>query len=321
MRLIIWLQAARFLAAALAIGLSNTLIGKSTSFAADSPFFDVEAAPGVFVHFGQIAMPDSANQNDIANITLIVGKDAAAIVDAGGSPAVGRRLLAAVKAITPKPVRYVISTHEHPDHVFGNPALAGSGATFVGHAALPQSLASRWDHYQTAFGEQIGPESMQGETLVTPALLVQDKMTLDLGGRELELTAWYPAAHSDCDLTVLDRSTGTLIAGDLLFMQFVPVVDGSAKSWLSILTQMRNIPAARVIPGHGRLIGEWPSAMDAETAYLQTLVADTRKAIAAGTPLEQAIETIAASQRGVWQLFDEFNRRNAIAAFTELEWE
>lgn len=279
-----------------------------------------EAAPGLHVHFGEIAMTTPENQGDTANAAVVVGQDAVAVVDTGGSVEVGRGLLAAIRRITDKPVRYVINTHEHPDHVFGNAAF-GPGVTFVGHHNLPEELAKRGEYYLSSFREALGAAAIEEVKIIPPTLLVDDEMTLDLGGRRLRLTAWSPAAHTNCDLTVLDETTGVLFAGDLVFLQHIPVLDGSVTGWLSVLPRLAKLPARIVVPGHGRLVAPWPQALDDERRYLTTLAADARRLIAAGVPLARAVPQIAQSERGRWKLFDDYNPRNATAAFSELEWE
>ena len=219
-------------------------------------------ADGDYVHFGQVALTTPDNMGDIANLGIIVGQDAVAVVDTGGSVAVGQQLLLAVRRITDKPVRYVINTHDHPDHVFGNAAFAGPEVTFVGHHNLPAALAKRGTYYLRSFREQLGEEAIEAVRIVPPTLLVDTETTLDLGGRRLLLTAWSPAAHTDCDLTVLDEATGVLFAGDLVFLGHVPVVDGSLKGWLSVLPRLM-APARQgaVVPGGGRLVAPWPGAL------------------------------------------------------------
>jgi hypothetical protein len=75
-----------------------------------------------------------------------------------------------------------------------------------------------------------------------------------------------------------------------------------------------------VVPGHGP-VSAWPEALDDERRYLETLAADTRTMIAAGKTLAAAADTAAASERSRWQLFDDYNPRNATAAYSEIEWE
>lgn len=280
-----------------------------------------EASPGDYMHFGEVALTTPDNAGDIANLGIVIGDAAVAVIDSGGSVAVGERLLAEVRALTDKPIRYVINTHEHPDHVFGNAAFALPGVSFVGHHNLPQALAARAAHYLHAFAEALGPAAIASVRIIPPSVLVQDRLELDLGGRSLLLIAWSPAAHTDCDLTVLDQSTGALYAGDLVFLQHIPVVDGSVKGWLDILPRLAALPARRVVPGHGRLIAPWPQALDDERRYLSVLANDTRRLIAASVPLEEAVPQIAASERERWALFDDYNPRNATAAFSELQWE
>jgi quinoprotein relay system zinc metallohydrolase 2 len=278
-----------------------------------------EIGPGVFVHTGVTALMTRENEGGIANIGFIIGSDAVAVIDTGGSPREGRQLLAAIRARTDRPIRYVINTHAHPDHVFGNVAFATEGANFVGHKNLPRALAARGGFYVDAFRRIMGADLIGEVRLMAPTLLVDGSLRLDLGHRDVTLRAW-PTAHSDSDLTVLDEQTGTLFGGDLVFLTHVPVLDGSIRGWLAAIPELEAIPAQRVVPGHGS-VSNWPGALVDERRYLERLASDVAALVARGEPITVASDTAAASERSRWDLFEDYNARNATAAFSEIEWE
>ena len=296
-----------------------TLLSAPTFAVAQQQLPVDEIAPGVFVHSGATSLMTRENAGATANIGFIIGDSAVAVIDTGGSVREAQQLLAAIRARTDRPIRYVINTHGHPDHVFGNVAFVQEGTRFVGHRNLPRALATRGPFYLEAFRRIMGGELIDDVRMVPPTILVDGITTLDLGSRTLTLRAW-PVAHTDSDLTVLDERTSILFAGDLVFLGHTPVLDGSLRGWLSVIDELAAFRAQRVVPGHGA-VSEWPAALADQRRYLQTLASDVRALVASGKPITDAADLAAAAERSRWQLFDDFHARNATAAFSEIEWE
>lgn len=291
------------------------LAGRAAS-AAPPPM--TEIAPGMYFRRGIDADAASGNADAIANTGFIVGREAVAVIDPGGSLRDGEDLRDAVRAATKLPIRFVVLSHVHPDHVFGAGAFAPDKPVFVGHAKLPQALAERGEYYRTRLDEILGPG--RAGPVIPPDRLVSGRASLDLGGRVLSLHAHGPA-HTDTDLSLLDEQTGTLLPTDLLFVRRVPSLDGDLKGWLKELQALKEMNPRRAVPGHGPLDADWPGAAADLERYLTILLRETRAAVAKGMPIDEAVNTVAASERDRWVLFDDYNKRNVTVAYAELEWE
>lgn len=292
--------------------------GGAPAFSSD--FTVTEVADGVFVHQGVPEDANPQNGNDLANIGFIVGAECAAVIDTGGTPAVGRQLKAALARVADVPACYVINTHMHPDHVLGNSAFAGDATTFIAHENLARALAVRADTYLQRLARLLAVEPTP-EWIVLPERKVADRVTLDLGGREIVLQAW-PTAHSNNDLTVFDPASGTLWTGDLVFVNRIPALDGSLKGWLAVLEELTARPNVQtIVPGHGPPEAPWPAAAEDLREYLKVLLRGVRAAIDAGRTIEYAIAHVGYEQAEDWLLFEAYHRRNVTAAFAELEWE
>jgi len=289
------------------------------AMAAPSSFTD-EIASGVYAHKGHVALMSPANSGDIANLGFIVGRDAVAVVDTGGSARVGGQLHQAIRAVTQLPIRYVINTHMHPDHVFGNAAFEADQPAFVGHHKLARGLSARSDRYLTANKALLGEEAFAGTKIVLPTLPVSEPTTLDLGGRSIALEP-QKTAHTDNDLIVRDTQTGTVFLGDLVFSEHVPTLDGSIVGWLAVLDTLMQHPAERVVPGHGPSSMPWPDAGKPVHHYLEVIADEIRVMIKDNHTLTEATATVGLSERSAWQLFEDYHARNVSAAFAELEWE
>lgn len=286
---------------------------------AAAPLSVAEIAPGVFVHQGAQQEATPENHDAIANIGFIIGDDAVAVIDPGGSLVEGQDLKAAIRVVTGRPIRYVVLTHVHPDHILGGAAFIDDHPEFVGHANLPGALAQRGDYYVKTLRRALGAAA-EGSRAVPPDRLVAGEIALDLGRRPIRVRA-HPTAHTDNDLSVFDEATATLWLSDLLFVDRLPVVDGSLMGWLKEIGSLKAIAAARAVPGHGPPSVPWPAAILPEERYLAALAADTRAAIRRGIGIDRAEPYVGQAERENWLLFDAYHPRNVITSYKELEWE
>ena len=129
-------------------------------------------------------------------------------------------------------------------------------------------------------------------------------------------------------LFTIDRShdgrwkvENTAFLGDLVFLQHLPVIDGSINGWIAELTAISGEYWDNVIPGHGRLDARWPSAAEPTARYLTVLRDRVRASIGQGSDMASTQDEISHYRSDEWLLFDRYQRRNVGAAYAELEWE
>jgi len=285
----------------------------------DRPLPLVQVAPGLFVSQGVHELVARSNAGAIANIGVIIGTRGVCVVDSGGCFLWGRRLREAIHRLTRLPVTHLVQTHMHPDHIFGAAAFLPDQPVVLGHRNLPAALSVRQEYYRRRLAQELG-DLAEGSVAVQPTQVVSGETEIDLGRRVVRVTA-HNAAHTDNDLSLFDTQTRTLWAGDLLFMERVPALDGSLLGWLAVMDELRRIKAARVVPGHGPRIADWPGALDAQERYLTLLRDEIRHLQRQGGTMEQAIASVGQGERPRWKLFDDYNARNVTAAFHELEWD
>ena len=275
----------------------------------------------IYVHHGVHEDLSENYHGDICNISFIVGSKGIAVIDTGGSLKIGQQLHEAIRKVSSLPILYVINTHVHPDHIFGNAAFLQDKPIFVGHEKLPDAMERRRENYLRINQQWLG-DAFAGSEIVKPSALVKGTLKLELGDRTLLLTS-YPTAHTNTDLTVFDNKSSTLWTGDLLFVERTPSIDGDIKGWLSVINELKVHEAENAIPGHSSILKDsnWKQQLNNEERYLWTLLNDIRASIKKGEVMEKAMSTAAASERSYWQLFDIVNRRNVNNIYPSLEWE
>jgi quinoprotein relay system zinc metallohydrolase 2 len=250
-----------------------------------------------------------------------VGKEAIAVIDSGGTLEIGRALKKVIRDKSSLPIRFVINTHVHLDHIYGNAAFIDEDTEFIGHAELPKAMQFRKEFYERLNLKYLNlpvNETIQ----VPPSILINtgESQLFDLGDRQLKVTA-YPIAHTNNDITIEDLKTRTLWAGDLLFIDRTPVIDGDINGFISTIDQLLLLDIQQVIPGHGTPTKKWKSAFLKLKKYFIVLRDDVRKAITNGQDLQATIDSAAQSEAENWELFEVQNGRNVNKIYPVFEWE
>ncbi|MDP6351111.1 MAG: MBL fold metallo-hydrolase [Alphaproteobacteria bacterium] len=305
-------------------GLALVLIAVAPAAGAGDSDPDYGLAPakvadGIYVLWGRQEALTQANGANIANAAFVVGSDSVLAVDAGPTRRYGEQMLAAIGAVTDRPVATLVITHHHLDHSFGMAAFAAAGAEIVIHAEALPALDRDSEILLANMNELIGPDWLAGTAIGAPTRLVRAPETVDLGGRAVRILA-FAGGHSPGDLAVIDEATATLIAGDLVFMgRAAAVLHADIPTWLDQIDHLAAMGWRRLIPGHGPLVGA-PAELDPLRDYLGFVEDFTRRSHGRGdSPLEAlmvplpprfaALAQIEAEyQRAIFSQFNKFDR-------------
>ncbi len=297
------------------------LAGAGTAVLAQpQPVEPVEVSPGVWMVQGASALGSPANRNFISNAGFVVTPAGVLVVDALGSPALAQELLAAIRRITPQPVRHVIVTHYHADHIYGLQALKAAGATITAHAAGRAYLHSDTAQLRLkASREELAPWIDDDTRLVGADRWVDGPLRIELGGVEFLVQPAGPA-HTPEDLVVLLPRQGVLFAGDLVFRGRVPFV-GQADSgrWIEALNRLLAHKPRLIVPGHGPASTSAEADLTLTRDYLQHLRQTMGEAARNLEPFEEAYARADWSRFEHLPLFKAANRINAYNTYLLME--
>lgn len=275
-----------------------------------------EVATGVYAFIGDGGEPDAGNRGFAANSGFVVGASGVVVIDTGSSRKHGERMLAAIAGITPLPVVLVVDTHATQEFIFGNGAFAERGIPVLAHRETARLMQARCAHCLENLRPALGAE-LEGTSLVLPSREVDGDLTLEAGGRRLELI--HPGwAATPGDLAVLDTATGTLFAGGLVTAGRIPEMrDCDFDTWLLALERLAALSPRRVVPGFGPPSGT--EAIAATAAYLRDLDARVRALYARSGSLLEALDEAGLPAYEGWRQYAQLHRRNAQHRYLQLE--
>lgn len=277
-------------------------------------------ADKVYFVQGEAALGSPANRNFISNAGFIITAQGVVVVDALGSPALARELIAAIKQITPQPIRYLIVTHYHADHIYGLQEFKAAGATIIAQRRGLEYLNSDTAQLRlVASRQELAPWIDENTRLVPADRWLDADMVLDMSDDKLHIRHVGPA-HTPEDLAVYSERTGVLFAGDLVFRGRIPFVgQADSRSWITALTGLIDLKPKIVVPGHGPLSDDPLPDLRMTRDYLVYLRKTMGQAAADMEPFEEAYARTDWSAFEKLPLFRAANRINAYNTYLLME--
>lgn len=284
------------------------------------PMVPREVAPGCWYVEGLSALGSPANQNFISNAGFVVTPAGVVVIDALGSPALARRLLAEIAKITPQKVTHVVLTHYHADHVYGLQVFEEAGARIIAHKAGREYLYADTAQLRLqASREELAPWIDAQTRLVAATEWIDGRRELTIGGTRLVVQPVGPA-HTPEDLAVFVPATQVLYAGDLVFRNRIPFVgQADSRNWISSLDKLLAFGATVVVPGHGPASTEAAKDMRLTRDYLAYLRTSMGQAARDMTPFDEAYQAADWSAFAHLPLFQAANRMNAYNTYLLME--
>lgn len=212
-------------------------------------------AENVYAYVG--TKNSSKNNSFGANAGIIIGKDGIVVVDTMISATEAKRFIRDIRTISRKPIRYVVNTHYHFDHAFGNSEFVKLGAVIIAQENAEKAMEKSAGETLKNIGQYgLTPKDMKGTTPAYPVLTFGDRMTINIGGQQIELIH-ARQAHTDGDTLVYVSGKKVLFAGDVLFTNYHPFLgEGNIEEWAKELDDLKSMDIENIIPGHGPLSGK-----------------------------------------------------------------
>jgi len=254
---------------------------------------------------------DDAKGNAGANAGFVIGDDGVLVIDTFENEAAAKQLLAEIRKLTTLPIKFVVNTHYHLDHVAGNAVFEQAGAV-----VMAQRNVFHWIHTENLkfFGKNIKPEQKaMVEGLAVPKVLYDSDLDVLLGSREI-LVHVFPG-HTGGDSVVMIPDAKVVFCGDLFWRKTLPnLIDASTEQWMETLDSLQTpVPSAAVVyvPGHGDP-GDFHDVEDFRSylADVRELVSKQLKEGKTGDGVVDAVLPAVKEKYGQWSFLEYFAKSN-----------
>jgi len=253
-----------------------------------------------------------------SNAGFVIGADGVLVVDTFENPAAAKKMLEAIREKTTLPVKYVVNTHYHLDHVAGNAVFSAAGAVVMAHENV-----RGWERTENLkfFGEKpTGAQKAMVEGLYLPDVTYEQGATAYIGAkRGVELQ--FMKGHTGGDTVVYDAGSNVVFCGDLFWNHTLPnLIDASTKEWIETLDALvAEHPTAKFVPGHGDHAGDAGDvkAFRDYLAFLRDAIAKAQAGGARGDGVVKIVLPQLKAKYGDWA-FPEFMEPDILRTDEEL---
>ncbi|MCC7218237.1 MAG: MBL fold metallo-hydrolase [Burkholderiales bacterium] len=289
----------------------------SPAFALDVVFRPV--TDGVWAYVGDTGPRSADNEGLNANLGLVATPAGAVLIDSGATYRSARQIHDAVKAVTSRPVKWVINTGGQDHRWLGNGWFRDQGAEIIAHADAQADMLARGGDQLAALRATLR-DAVDGTEAVLPGRFVTGPTTrLELGGVVFQLEH-RRGAHTPGDTMVWLPQKGVLFTGDVVYVDrmlgVIPV--SNTRNWLDTFAVIETLAPAHIVPGHGR-VTDLATARADTRAYLDALRAHMKKAVDDGVDISAAVKSFDAKPWLRLRNADELIPGNASRAYLELE--
>jgi cyclase len=260
---------------------------------------------------------DDAKGDAGANAGFVIGDDGVAVIDTFENPEASKQMLVEIRKLTQLPIKFVVNTHYHIDHVAGNSLFQQNGAV-----VFAQRNVRSWIHTENLkfFGKDIKPEQRKMvETLGAPDAVYDNGVTLFLGSRRIDVRV-FPG-HTGGDSVVFIPDANVVFTGDLFWRNTLPnLIDATTSAWIPTLNSITaSAPNATYVPGHGDVgtVDDVRNFRD-YLAFLREQVASAVKQNKSGDDLVNAVMLAVTEKYGKWDLFKYFAKTDILQTGGEI---
>lgn len=309
------------------------LLGASSALSQYAPItkpLQIGQVPGkpIYYSIGSPGVPGPENEGNTSNAGFVVTPDGVVVFDALGTPSLGWALLQEIKKVTDKPVKYVVLSHYHADHIYGLQAFKDHTSAVIiaqerarEYRENDEIADERADARLTQRRSALAPWVDEHTRVISPDITFSERAAITLGGKQFSLI-YAGSAHSSSDMMMMVQPDGVLFAGDIVQSGRVPFMnsdDVDTQRWLRSLKEVDELNPTFIIPGHGKPSTQAKEAIAFTSNYIDYVRGAMKKAVNDWTAFETAYAGTSWSAYDKLPAFNANNRGNAYRIFLELE--